>query len=117
LGCITLLDFRLLGIGARHWTPGGSQMNCVISYVGLVVILVTGWLLFMAEPMNAYDNIAFLPKMAFLVAAITFHYTIFSKASSIDKVYTSVIAKFAALVSLTYGSALELWVALSDLYR
>jgi hypothetical protein len=101
LGCITLLDFRLLGIGVRHWTPWriANELHKFIGWA-LGVILATGWLLFMAEPMKAYDNMAFLPKMAFLAAAITFHYTIFRRASSIDKIYTPVVAKFAALVSL-----------------
>ena len=101
LGSIMLVDFRLLGIGIRNWTPW-RMANELRRYTlwALVVILITGWLLFMAEPMKAYDNMAFLPKMALLCSAILFHYTIFRKASSIDKLYTPVIAKFAALVSL-----------------
>lgn len=101
LGSIMLLDFRLLGIGIRNWTPWRIA-NELRRYIlcALVVILVTGWLLFMAEPMKAYDNMAFLPKMTLLFSAILFHYTVFRKASSIDKLYTPVTAKFAALVSL-----------------
>ena len=101
LGSIMLLDFRLLGIGIRNWTPWriANELRRYILWA-LVVILVTGWLLFMAEPMKAYDNMAFLPKMTLLVSAILFHYTIFRKASSIDKLYTPVVAKFAALASL-----------------
>jgi hypothetical protein len=101
LGSILLLDFRLLGIGARHWTPWriANELRNFVRW-GLAIILITGWLLFMAEPMKAYDNMAFLPKMAFLLAAITFHFTIFRRASSIDKVYTPLLAKCAALVSL-----------------
>jgi hypothetical protein len=38
--------------------------------------------------------------MTFLFSAILFHYTIFRRASSIDKLYTPLIAKFAALLSL-----------------
>ena len=101
LGSIMLLDFRLLGIGIRNWTPWRIA-NELRRYIlgALFVILVTGWLLFMAEPMKAYDNMAFLPKMTLLFSAILFHYTVFRKASSIDKLYTPVTAKFAALVSL-----------------
>jgi hypothetical protein len=101
LGSIMLLDFRLLGLGIRNWTPWriANELRKFIGWA-LVVILVTGWLLFMAEPMKAYDNMAFLPKMLFLFSAILFHYTVFQKASSIDKLYTPILAKCAALVSL-----------------
>jgi hypothetical protein len=101
LGSIMLVDFRLLGIGIRNWTPwriANELRRYILS--ALVVILITGGLLFMAEPMKAYDNMAFLPKMALLLSAILFHYTIFRRASSIDKLYTPVTAKLAALVSL-----------------
>ena len=101
LGSIMPVDFRLLGIGIRNWTPWriANELRRYILWA-LAVILVTGWLLFMAEPMKAYDNMAFLPKMTLLFSAILFHYTVFRKASSIDKLYTPVTAKFAALVSL-----------------
>lgn len=101
LGSILLVDLRLLGLGIRKFTPSQiyAELRTYIGW-GLAIILVTGWLLFMAEPLKAYDNMAFLPKITLLFSAILFHYTLFRKASSINTPYIPVIAKFAALVSL-----------------
>jgi hypothetical protein len=101
LGSILLVDLRLLGLGARKFTPSriSNELHTYIAW-GLVVILITGWLLFMAEPLKAYDNMAFLPKITLLFSAILFHYTIFRKASSLDTPTVPVMAKFAAVISL-----------------
>jgi hypothetical protein len=101
LGSIMLVDFRLLGLGIRRFSPLriSNELKTYIAWA-LGVILVTGWLLFMAEPLKAYDNMAFMPKMALLFSAILFHYTAFRKASSIDSTSIPVLAKFAALLSL-----------------
>jgi len=101
LGSILLVDLRLLGVGIRKFTPLqiAGELRTYISW-GLGIILVTGWLLFMAEPLKAYDNMAFLPKITLLFSAILFHYTIFRKASSINTLSTPILAKFAALLSL-----------------
>lgn len=101
LGSIFLIDVRLLGIGIRTWPP--SQLSEGLrSYIkwGLIVILITGALLFIAEPKKLYDNIGFGPKMVLLALAIIYQYTLFPKASSIDKLSTPVWAKAAALLSL-----------------
>ena len=101
LGSIMLVDFRLLGVGIRNWSPAriSRELQHFISW-GLVVILITGWLLFMAEPLKAYDNMAFLPKMTLLFSAILYHYTVFRKASSIDGVSIPVLGRLAAVLSL-----------------
>jgi hypothetical protein len=101
LGSIMLVDFRLLGLGIRRFTPLriSNELKTYIAW-GLAIILVTGWLLFMAEPLKAYDNMAFLPKITLLFSAILFHYTLFRKASSIDTPSIPVLARFAALLSL-----------------
>ena len=101
LGSILLLDLRLLGVGVRKFTPFRIS-NELHAYIGwsLSVILVTGWLLFMAEPLKAYDNMAFLPKITLLFSAILFHYTVFRRASNLDSPSIPLIAKFAAIVSL-----------------
>ncbi|HEX5431586.1 MAG TPA: DUF6644 family protein [Bryobacteraceae bacterium] len=101
LGSILLIDVRLLGIGIREWPP--SQLaNGLRSYIkwGLIAILVTGSLLFIAEPKKLYDNIGFGPKMVLLALAIIYQFTLFPKASSINKLTTPVWAKAAAVLSL-----------------
>ncbi len=101
VGAVLLIDFRLLGIGLGRWTPKqmARQLGPFMKY-GLIVILVTGTLLFMAEPRKLYDNAAFGPKMILLAAAIVFQYTIFRKMESIDRLSAPVWGRLGALLSL-----------------
>jgi|SRR5580698_7028669 hypothetical protein len=101
VGAVLLVDFRLLGIGLSRWTPKelARQLTPFMKY-GLIVILVTGFLLFIAEPRKLYDNAAFGPKMILLAASIIFQYTIFRKMEDIDKPSAPFWGRLGALLSL-----------------
>jgi hypothetical protein len=101
VGSVLLVDFRLLGIGLSRWTPKqmARQLGPFLKY-GLIVILVTGTLLFIAEPRKLYDNAAFGPKMILLAASIVFQYTIFRKMEEIDKQSAPIWGRLGALLSL-----------------
>ena len=81
LGTLFLIDLRLMGIAARGLTPSHMhrQLKSFFNW-GLLVMLVTGFLLFLSEALKAYDNDAFRPKMITLMMAIVFHYTVHKKA-------------------------------------
>jgi hypothetical protein len=101
VGSVLLLDFRLLGIGLSRWTPKdmARQLGPYMKY-GLIVILVTGTLLFIAEPRKLYDNAAFGPKMLLLALSIIFQYTIFRKMETIDIKSPPIWGRLGALLSL-----------------
>lgn len=101
LGTMLMVNFRLLGIGARGWTPLQlfTPLKPYMS-VGLVVILVTGFLLFMAEPRKTFENGAFFPKMALLAASIIYQYTLYPKVASVATPSIPFWARLGALLSI-----------------
>ena len=84
LGSLFLIDLRLLGIAARGWTPAQilEQLHSFINW-SVWIILITGVILFVAEPRKLFDSAAFGPKMIILVLAILFQYTLYPRVRSI----------------------------------
>src|ERR1700722_1134344 len=70
LGSLFLIDLRLLGIAIRRWSPAQivEQLHAFING-SIVVILITGAILFIAEPRKLFDSAAFGPKMIILALA------------------------------------------------
>lgn len=97
LGGAMVMDISLLG-GLRRLTPShiAHQVKPFMN-IGLVVMLVTGILLFLSEALKCYDNDAFFPKMIALALAIIWTYTVHNKALK-SEVPGS--AKLVAIVSL-----------------
>jgi Family of unknown function (DUF6644) len=99
IGMTALVDFRLLGFGLlgqsaaqimrafQWWTLGG-----------LVIGVFSGLLIFSTDPDMYYLNWSFLVKMAFLVTAIIFNYTIHRQ--SVSGRYSNHAARLIAVVSL-----------------
>lgn len=101
LGAVLLVDFRVIGIGMSRWTPKEMtrQLKPYMNW-GLAVILVTGAILFIAEPRKLYDNAAFGPKMILLAASIIYQYTIFRGMAKVDRPSAPMWGRLAALLSL-----------------
>ena len=71
-----------------------SFINCAV-----VVILITGVLLFIAEPRKLFDSAAFGPKMIILALAIVFQYTLYPRVRSMEA-HIPIWGRLMALVSL-----------------
>lgn len=78
LGTIIVLNLRLLGAGLRRQPVARSLAPLTLQ--GLLVMLITGVLLFCSEAMKCYENPPFLIKMVTLPVAIVFHWTVFRPA-------------------------------------
>jgi hypothetical protein len=77
VGTIGVVDLRLLGVGLRQYSAQElAQSMAPWTLFGLGVMLTSGPLLFSSDPDSYYLNTAFQCKMAVLLAAILFHYTI-----------------------------------------
>jgi hypothetical protein len=100
-GGIMLVDFRLLGIAVRTIPVARIQQE-LHRYVNvsLVVIILTGIMLFLSEALKAYDNAAFFPKIILLALAIVYHYTVHAKAAASPLPSGPAWGKVAALVSM-----------------
>ena len=82
IGTIVTVDLRLLGLGVRRQTA--SQIACKLApwtLGSLGLAIGTGLLLFSYDPMKFYANKVFPFKVAFLVAAVGFHYLVFPRVS------------------------------------
>ncbi len=103
IGMTALVDFRLLGFGLQKQTPAEiAQAFDWWMLGGLIVAVFSGLLLFSIDPDMYYLNWSFLIKMACLLLAIAFNYTIHSRA---------VASRLSPLASrLVACISLALWV-------
>jgi hypothetical protein len=101
VGTIALVDFRLLGLGMqRESATQIAQDVAPWTLFGIGSMLVSGPLLYISDPDMYYTNWAFLAKMALLLIAIVFNYTIHRKV-----VQSGAPGKLVACISLA------LWVS------
>ena len=77
IGTIALVDLRLVGLGLRRRTAaellGATELWTV---AGLATAITSGLLIFSSDPKAYARNNVFLFKMAILVVAIVYNYTI-----------------------------------------
>ena len=104
-GAIFIVDFRLMGFGlkersaaelwraARPWTLGA-----------LGVMIATGLLLFLSEPIKLYYSDSFWVKITTLAIAIVFAFTIRSRAA---------VRSTARLQLLVGALSVALWVVVA----
>lgn len=77
VGTIALVDFRLLGFGLRRQNAAElAKALAPWTLLGLVVVLMSGPMLFSSDPDMYYLNLSFQVKMVLLTLAIVFHYTV-----------------------------------------
>jgi uncharacterized protein DUF6644 len=85
-GAIVVLNLRLCRVIMRHQpVQQVAQDLSPWTFWGLVVILVSGVLLFLSEAMKCYASTPFQVKMVFLFSAIIFHYTIHRKIANKER--------------------------------
>jgi len=101
-GTILVLNLRLLGLGFRGDRTADLARDTRPWMVGgLVVMLVSGFLLFSTEAVKMYGNWAFRWKMIFLLMAILFTFTIHLKVVMADESRMARVSRvLVALVSL-----------------
>jgi hypothetical protein len=101
LGSLVVVDMRLLGIGLRRQPVSRVAAELApVTLGGIIVMLISGSLLFLAEAIKCYQNDAFWVKMEFLAAAILFYATIHRKVTGMDKP-RPILGALTALLSLT----------------
>jgi len=104
IGTVAIVDFRLMGIGMKRQTPAELLKDTSTwTLVGIVIMLFSGLMLFSSDPDMYYLNWAFLIKMACLLLAIIFNYTIHRKVARLDT--PPVQRKLVASISLALWGA------------
>jgi len=90
LGAILMLDMRLFGVTLRYKSVRRLADDLEpFTIVSLVIILISGFLLFASEAMKCYASVPFQVKITFLFAAIIFHFTILNRVTKTDALSTT----------------------------
>lgn len=82
IGTIMLVDLRLLGLALKRSTPGQLVKDTSMwTFAGLVIVIISGLLIFSSDPLRYIYNAGFQYKMVALLLAIAFNYTIHRKVA------------------------------------
>jgi hypothetical protein len=105
-GAVLLVDFRLMGFGLSRRPVAEVAKNAQPLLVGsLLVMLVSGFVLFTSEAMKCYYNDAFRMKMLFLFLAMIYTFTIRQKVLMADETRVGPLwSKVVAVVSVLLWS-------------
>ena len=104
IGTIVIVDLRLLGLVMRQQSAAALAADLDRwTWVGFALMLITGPLMFSADAVRYHDNPSFQFKMACLLVALLFHFTIHRKVTQSE--VPPIAAKLAA------GLSLALWTA------
>ena len=77
---IVVIDLRLMGLMMKSWHVSTLYNELKVYLNGsIVVILVTGVMLFLSEAVKAFDNAAFWVKVYLLIFTLVFHFTLYAK--------------------------------------
>lgn len=85
LGTAAAMNLRLLGVGIDSGSPNQLwRETWVVTLIGLTVAIGSGFLLFSIAPGEYYENPVFQGKLAVLLAAIAFYFTMVRRAAARD---------------------------------
>jgi len=109
-GAVLVVDMRLLGLGLRRQSTAQLARDAQPWLVGsLILMIITGGLLFLSEAIKCYYHEAFWFKMTSLFLAIVFTFTVQRKVTMADETGVSPFwGKVVALVSVALWS----WVGI-----
>ncbi len=117
-GSVLVVDMRLLGLGLRR-QPVALVAHDAQPWLigGLVVMLPTGILLFLAEAIKCYYSLAFSVKMTSLFLALVFTFTVRRKVALADESRIQPVwRKLVAVVSVALWSGVGIggrWIGFS----
>ncbi len=99
-GSMLVLNMRLVGIGFRTDSVSALARELRPWIIGsILVMLVSGFLLFSTEAVKMYGNWAFQAKMSFLVLSVLFTFTVHSRVTHREDA-SAAVRWATALISL-----------------
>jgi len=100
IGTIALVDLRLLGVALQRDTPAKLLRDTEPwTLVGLVIVLFSGAILFLSQTGIYLANASFYFKMASLLIAIIYNFTIHRMVAA-SPTASPGVSKLVAIVSL-----------------
>ena len=117
-GAVLVVDLRLLGLGLKRQSTAQLTRDAQPWLVGsLVLMIITGGLLFLSEAIKCYYHDAFWFKMTCLFLAIVFTFTIQRKVTMSDETRLSPVwSKVVAVVSVLLWAGVGIggrWIGFS----
>jgi hypothetical protein len=117
-GAVLVVDLRLLGLGLRRQSAAQLARDAQPWLIGsLLLMIMTGGLLFLSESIKLYYHEAFWFKMASLILAIVFTFTIQRKVILAGETRLRPFwSKVVALVSILLWSGVGIggrWIGFS----
>jgi len=117
-GAVLVVDMRLLGLGLKRQSAAELTRNAQPWLVGsLVLMIITGGLLFLSEAIKCYYHDAFWFKMSCLFLAIVFTFTLQRKLTMSDETRVSPVwSKVVAIVSVLLWAGVGIggrWIGFS----
>lgn len=117
-GAVLVVDLRLLGLGLRRQSAAQLTRDAQPWLVGsLFLMIITGGLLFLSEAIKCYYHGAFWFKMASLLLAIVFTFTIQRKVTLAEETRIAPFwYKVVAVVSVLLWSGVGIggrWIGFS----
>ena len=117
-GAVLVVDLRLLGLGLRRQSVAQLARDAQPWLIGsLVLMIITGSLLFLSEAIKCYYHPAFWLKMTSLFLAIVFTFTVQRKVTMADQTRVRPLwGKVVALVSVLLWSGVGIggrWIGFS----
>jgi len=107
-GALLVVDLRLLGVGLKRQTIGELAAEVRPWLVGAVVLMgVTGLLLFLSEAVKCYYNQSFWVKISTLPVALLFTFTVRARVARTGGLDTS------ARTRLVGAASLALWLTVA----
>jgi hypothetical protein len=103
VGTIAIVDFSLLGLSSKEKPAVLLRETAPWTLFGLVVMLLSGPLIFSSDPNMYVHNYSFLFKMVALLVAILYNYTVHRKVAMAGA--SPGINKFVGALSLA------LWIS------
>ena len=85
LGATIMLNLRLFGVtlSSKPVSQLARELSPWTLY-SLIIILITGSMLFASEALKSYTSVPFRAKMVLLFAALLFHFTIYRRVTLSD---------------------------------
>ena len=117
-GAVLVVDLRLLGLGLRRQSVAQLARDAQPWLIGsLILMIITGGLLFLSEAIKCYYHEAFWFKMTSLFLAIVFTFTVQRKVTQADEARISAAwSKAVAVVSVLLWSGVGIggrWIGFS----
>lgn len=108
IGTIFIVDLRLMGLGMKRQTAAQLVKDTAPwTLVGLVLILITGPLIFFSQPDVYIYNSSFAFKMGALLTGILLNWTLHRKVAMMPEpgVNGAIVGAFSALVWMSVIAA------------